>query len=660
MSTLEGFVEAVTRHVAHGWVRDLAAPGRRVVVRAVAGGRVVGEAVADLFRGDVCDAGLGDGNCGFVIDLSAHAGALGGMAVTLCDAADGAVVQGSPVVAGDPASLGRFLTRWDGVAPGVLARLRRMMRHRTRGRGVTVVARDREGLAGLIASLRAQLCDRWELLVLGGVDLPVDRRIRALPMGADPMTAARYDLVLVATGRDDQGRVALERDAIWHLLRAAEDRRSGVFLWDFAQVHDGGAVDLVCRPAFSPDGFCSNPDTGGAFAVRRPAGWGAAGTMIMRLSEAQAVAHIPRVLHRTPDAVAGHSGAEVMAAYRFVERVAPGATVSRPSGGIAIRWPAAAGRTLAVIPTRNQGGLLRRCLESLFRTRGEVPLDVVVIDHESDEAETRDYLRAISGLVTVMRYEGAFDFSRMNNLAVARFGAEAETLLLLNNDTEAIGAGWLERMRSLAVRADVGAGGALLLYGDNRVQHAGVVLGYDGSATHAHAYVRAFGADGRRVAGYDGQLTALREVSAVTAACMVMRRDVFEQVGGFDAALPIGFNDTDLCLRLRALGYRILQDGQTVLYHHESRTRKITGQWLHPPDTALFHARYAELIAAGDPFYNPNLRLDVQAYELRPDCLPGGAPRLTFPSAFLPSGPSAPDAGPGGAGTPGSAGRRRR
>ena len=139
-----------------------------------------------------------------------------------------------------------------------------------------------------------------------------------------------------------------------------------------------------------------------------------------------------------------------------------------------------------------------------------------------------------------------------------------------------------------------------------------------------------------------------------------MRREVFEAVGGFDEALPIGFNDTDLCLRVRARGYRILQDGQTVLYHHESRTRRMTGQWLHPPDAALFKARHAALIRAGDPFYNPNLRLDVQAYELRPDCLPGGAPRLSFPFAAAGGGRAAPGAGPAAGGIPGSAGRRRR
>jgi GT2 family glycosyltransferase len=302
-----------------------------------------------------------------------------------------------------------------------------------------------------------------------------------------------------------------------------------------------------------------------------------------------------------------------------------------------IHFPPATGRTLVVIPTRNQATLLRACLDSLLRTRADTPLDIVVIDHDSDDPATRAYLRQIAGLVTIMPYTGPFHFARMNNQAVARHGQGVETILFLNNDTEALTPGWLARLRSLAVRPDVGAAGALLLYGDNRVQHAGVVLGFDGTATHAHTHTPAYLPDGTRNPGPQGQLTALREVSAVTAACMITRREIFDSVGGFDEALPIGFNDTDYCLRLRARGWRILQDGQTILHHHESRSRKPAGIWLHPEDNALFRTRHAALIAAGDPFYNPNLRLDLQDHELRPDCLPGGAPRLTWPRITRPA-----------------------
>jgi len=614
-----GFVEAVTRHVARGWAF---APDRRVVVRALCEGAVLGEAVADLHRGDVAAAGVGDGNCGFVLDLSAHAAGLGGKPVALVDAATGVALQGSPAVAADPAGLGRFLARWDGVAAPVLARLARMMRHRLRGAGVSVLA-PRGAMAGVEHSLRAQLAGRWEILEAGAAGL----------------AAARYPLVLVV-----RRALRLERDALWHLLRAAAATKAAAVTWDGIE---GG--EALCRGAFSIDGFRSLPDPGAAFALRRAAaragGWADAAEMVLRAAEAGAVAHVPRLLHRAPAPPRPPGRAALAAVRRHLARVAPRARASLGDGMVAVEWPAAAGRTLAVIPTRNQGRLLRACLESLMRTRGDVPLDIVVIDHESDEPETRDYLRAIRGLVTVMPHAGPFDFARMNNAAVARYGGEAETLLFLNNDTEALEPGWLARMRSLAVRPEVGAVGALLLYGDRRVQHAGVVLGFDGSATHAHAQANALTPEGRRVPGYLGELVSLREVSAVTAACMMVRREVFARAGGFDLALPVGFNDTDLCLRLRALGYRNLQDGQSVLLHHESRSRKPAGLWLHAGDTAVFQARYAAAIAAGDPFTSPNFRRDVQTHELRWDCLPGGSPMVTSGAS---AGP-APRAGRGAA-----------
>jgi GT2 family glycosyltransferase len=485
--------------------------------------------------------------------------------------------------------------------------------------------------AALLASLRGQLAGRWEVLA---------------PEEGDPFARARYPIVMVV-----EDGVVLERDALWHVLRAFSEG-VGAVVWDRLRLRDG-VVEVECGPAFDPDGFCARPVVGGAYAVRRDVAgaFGAAAAVVLRVAALHGVAQVPRVLHRVAGPERAVGTAELDAVRGFL---AGRAAAALDRDGIVTRWPQPAGRTLVVVPTKNQAGLLRRCLESLFRTRGEVPMEVVVIDHQSDEAATRDYLRQIAGLVRVMPYEGAFDFARMNNLAVARFGGEAETLLFLNNDTEAIEAGWLSRMRGLAARAEVGAVGALLLYGDRRVQHAGVVLGYDGSATHAHALALA-DADGGRAAGHLGQLVALREVSAVTAACMVMRRGVFAAVGGFDEGLPIGFNDTDLCLRLRGAGYRILQDGRSVLFHHESRTRHLTGQWLHPPDTARFQARWAAAIAAGDPFYNPNLRLEVRDHEARGDCLPGGAVRVSWPA-----GPTAPGAAPAAAARARSAARRRR
>jgi GT2 family glycosyltransferase len=597
-----------------------------------------------MFRGDVQQAGLGDGNCGFVLDLSPHAATLAGATVTLVDAESGTILPGAPAAATDPPSVARFLSRWDELPKPTLLRLRRMMRHRIGAQGVTVIARTRRGLPELADSLRAQFAGSWELLVREGTLHPAGP-IRLLT----PRTRPRYPLTLIVTGP-----TILERDALWHLLRAAANPAPAAFLWDHAHLLPGGATDIACHPTPSPDGLRSNPDPGTAFALRTAPATADPADLLLALSETHPIAHIPRILHRTPDPPRAPGATELRAVQRHLARIAPEATAQLTPTGLVTHWPQPRGRTLAVIPTRNQAALLRTCLESLFRTRESTPLDIVVIDHESDEPDSRAYLRQIAGLVTVMRYEGPFHYARMNNQAVARYGAEAETLLFLNNDTEALAPGWLSRLRSLAARPDVGAVGTLLLYPDRRIQHAGVVLGFDGSATHAHAMRHAHDATGARLHGPHRDYTSLRDVTAVTAACMMLRAELFRDAGGFDESLPIGFNDTDLCLRLRAQGYRILQDGQTILLHHESRTRKPAGQWLHAADTALFQSRWAAEIQAGDPFYNPNLRLDVLANELRPDCLPGGPPRLSAPSA-----PTPPGATPAAAAKPASAAPRR-
>ena len=220
----------------------------------------------------------------------------------------------------------------------------------------------------------------------------------------------------------------------------------------------------------------------------------------------------------------------------------------------------------------------------------------------------------------------------MNNLAVARHGQDASFVLFLNNDIEATQDGWLERLKRLANRPDVGAVGALLMYANTTVQHAGVVMGFNDSADHALKFQNVYlNQEGRRNLGYNCALTSTRDYSAVTAACLMLRRAVFDQVGGFDEQFAIGFNDTDLCLRIRQAGFRILYDGTTILYHYESATRSQTKQVFHPEDTRLMITRWGEALRAGDPFYNPNLSLKTQDHVPREDatCRVMNRPRAT-------------------------------
>ena len=206
-----------------------------------------------------------------------------------------------------------------------------------------------------------------------------------------------------------------------------------------------------------------------------------------------------------------------------------------------------------------------------------------------------------------MRCAGAFNFAAMNNAAVRAHAGAARYLLLLNNDVEATDPGWMPRLRSLAARPDVGAVGCQLLYGDGRVQHGGVLVGFRGAADHVAKLVPGRGSDGARTPGYNSGLVSVRDYSAVTAACMMLKRSAFDAVNGFDEGFAVGFNDTDLCLRLRAAGHRVLYDGMTVLLHHESATRAEQGGVAHPEDDARLRQRWPGFFTDGDPFYSPLL-----------------------------------------------------
>jgi GT2 family glycosyltransferase len=552
------------------------------------------------------------------------------------------VLAGSPVVIAPNPALRRFLQRADAIRPTVQARLGRMMDHRAGAGGVSVVLRvgqtPPDRVRAMLHSLQRQWCSRWEALYIADGAAPgslaeiqdaarSDARIRLLASQEGGLAAAmntglraaRFDQVLFLTSA-----ASLEPDAVHHLLAASV--RPALLYWDEAVTHTdrGGITDAVCRGAFSPDLFRARPDLGTGFclpaATARDAGaW--------RDGPATATEFVTRVLARIP--AVGHIP-RILARLEITGATAPGDGRTAMPLLPAAPLEAAAGEVLIVIPTHNGVEMLRRCLDSIRATAGAVDHRIVVIDHRSDDPATRRYLARLRGRATVMRYDGPFNYAAMNNQAVRLHAGSAGFVLFLNNDTEALHPGWLARLRQVAARPGTGAVGTLLLYPDLRVQHAGVVLGVGGVAGHAFAFDAAY-RDGERLPGPQGLLTALRDVSAVTAACMMMPITAFEAVGGFDERFQVGFNDTDLCLRLRKRGLRILYDGQTVLLHHESRTRRQTGQLLHHADTRRFRQRWKALLQAGDPFYSPHLSLIAADWELRQDFATPGPVRYVRP-----------------------------
>jgi GT2 family glycosyltransferase len=299
------------------------------------------------------------------------------------------------------------------------------------------------------------------------------------------------------------------------------------------------------------------------------------------------------------------------------------------------------GRVAIVIPTRNRHDLLARCVASIEATVPPGLASLCVMDHESDDPATLAFLDGLAGRHAVLPYRGRFNFAAMMNAAAARLGRDFPLLLFLNNDTEATAPGWLEHMVGLARRPDVGVVGAVLWYPDRRVQHAGVWVGMHRAADHPWRGLPALEPDGRRSAGPGMSLLATRDQSAVTGACLLIRSEVFAAAGGFDEELRIGFNDTDLCLKVRRLGYRVLLDGQAVLLHHESATRGKEGLDPHPDDTHRFQERYAELIEAGDPYYSSLLSCHDETRLAADACSALSGPARTV-AVVLPRPPAPP------------------
>jgi GT2 family glycosyltransferase len=257
----------------------------------------------------------------------------------------------------------------------------------------------------------------------------------------------------------------------------------------------------------------------------------------------------------------------------------------------------------AIIPTRNRSDLLRNCVEGLLRT-GYPGLEIIVVDNHSDEPESVAYLRELAKAgIEVMRVEGPFNYSALNNAAAAR--ARGELLCFLNNDVEMLESDWLALLARQAVQPDIGAVGARLLYPDGTVQHAGVFTGIGGGAGHGHRFLR------HDEGGYFERARLPQRVSAVTAACLVVSREKFLAVHGFDERdFPVAFNDVDLCLKLNERGWQAFYEPRATLIHHESKSRG--------SDSAKANrGRFAEELAAlkrkwrtherPDPFHHPHL-----------------------------------------------------
>jgi GT2 family glycosyltransferase len=250
-------------------------------------------------------------------------------------------------------------------------------------------------------------------------------------------------------------------------------------------------------------------------------------------------------------------------------------------------------RVSIIIPTRDRIDLLSRCIDTIQSRTSYSNHEITIVDNDSRSEEAHSYFARTPH--RVLRYGGPFNYSAINNFAVEQ--TDSPWLLFLNNDTEVLHKEWLTAMAEHVQRPEVGAVGARLVYKDDRIQHAGVVLGVGGIAAHAFRDFHAGEIEVPR------QLETVRNYSSVTAACLLTRRDVFEECGGFDEErVPVSFSEVDLCLRMRRAGYLIVYSPMATLFHYESATRRRSRD---PIESTIIRERWADVIAR-DPYYNPN------------------------------------------------------
>jgi glycosyltransferase involved in cell wall biosynthesis len=338
------------------------------------------------------------------------------------------------------------------------------------------------------------------------------------------------------------------------------------------------------------------------------------------------IKHLPWVLYHwrmTDGSTASHATAKPYAqkaarraVQEHLDRTGIDATVA-PHYGMYLRskyaLPAEQPLVSIVIPTRDRASLLQKCLESIFKKTDYRNYEVIVLDNGSREPDALEFLVALEKWerVRVERVGGPFNYSRLNNRGVEL--SRGSFIALLNNDMEVLNDGWLSELVSRALRPEVGMVGARLWYPNGPIQHGGVILGAGGVAGHAHVGIR-------HEPGYFARPHLAQNLSAITAACAVVRRNVYLQLGGFDEVnLPVTFNDVDFCLRLREAGYWIVWTPHAELVHHESASRGFDDnarkQTRFLTEVDYMKAKWGDRLRY-DPFYNPNLSLGEDLFTL--------------------------------------------
>lgn len=487
---------------------------------------------------------------------------------------------------------------------------------------VSVLTVVDEGNAAAVESVRttlkAQAYERWELCVA--------------PTWGDAFRKAAGDYIAFLDAGDELAPAALVE-----LVRRlqAEPGLDIVYSDEDSITVEGRREEPMFKPDWSPDLLLSTnylqhfgifrrrlATEVGAFSEE--AGLAQVYDLALRVSErASGIAHVPKVLYHnrrkptTVDAVLARHAANRDECRAIVaalgRRKTPGRTeaVFARTGSrcYATRFDLQQRPLVSiVIPTKDKRSLLQTTIESIWARTDYDRYEIIVVDNESSDPDTLRYLDSLAPRCQVLKWREPFNYSAINNFGVKH--ARGEQILFLNNDVEVIAPDWLTAMLEHAQRPEVGVVGARLLYASGRIQHAGVVVGINRVAANA------FRSWPGETIGNPRLADLTRNCSAVTGACMMVPRRIFDEVGGFDENLRVVLNDVDLCLKIRERGLLVVYTPHALLYHYEGSSR---GRLHPPPDERVFEARWKDFLDRGDPYYSPNLSDKHDDWRIRVD-----------------------------------------
>lgn len=499
-------------------------------------------------------------------------------------------------------------------------------------------------------SVQRQLYPRWQLLILldpaararNGTLIETaslaDPRIRASSVAQDAAFGEGLQQALDESGEADWIGLVANGDqwpeqSLLLMIQAASTQADARLIYPD---HDhiaptGQRFDHHFKPDWNPDFLRSSDYIGhvclmSSHHLRKCLGREPLSSpmsvfdVVLRCTEALSdhqIVHVPHVLWHlgtAPSRLPADQAHALQALQAHLDRTSVGAQASRtPEGFFHVRYPVPTPAPLVsiVICTRNQCKLLQTCIQSITDKTSHTRYEIIVVDNGSDEQRTLDYLAQLQARdkrVRVIRDDSPFNYAELNNKAVAQ--AQGELVALLNNDIEVIDGDWLTEMVGHALRPGIGCVGAKLLYPDDTVQHAGVLVGSGSDAPDAIAahYLRGIP---RHAPGYANRAIVTHQLTAVTAACLVVRTATYRAVGGLDSQnLAVTYNDVDFCLRVGELGLRHVWTPHALLYHHESVSRgrdassKNIARFL--PELAYMKKKWSPQLRR-DPCYNPNL-----------------------------------------------------